>query len=62
MSIMEHKNLLRKYLATWQPYKATKATHGWNGWYVRRYNEDYFGKKPYTKKEAIVVAKELNNA
>jgi len=59
---MNHKNLLRKYLATWQAAKATVETHGWDGWYVKRYNEDYFGNKPYTEQQAVAKAKELNNA
>jgi hypothetical protein len=59
---MDHKNHLRKYLALWQAAKANKETHGWEGWYVRRFNEDYYGVKPYTQQEAIAKAKELNNA
>lgn len=59
---MNHKNLLRKYLSTWQPAKATNETHGWTGWYVKRYNEDYFHSKPMTEQQAINKAKELNNA
>jgi hypothetical protein len=59
---MDYKTEFKKYLVTWRPAKATKMTHGWEGWYVKRYNEDYFGNKPYTEQQAIAKAKELNNA